>query len=105
MRRLFISLFILLIAVAVNGQQLTVGTYNIRNHNHDDELAGNGWSRRCPVISQLVTFNDFDIWGSQEVLHDQLLDLLQAMPQYGYLGVGRDDGKTGGEYSPIFYKK
>jgi len=27
------------------------------------------------------------------------------MPQYGYLGVGRDDGKTGGEYAPIFYKK
>ena len=98
-------LFLLFVAAAVNAQQLTVGTYNVRNHNHEDELQGNGWSQRCPVISELVTFNDFDIWGAQEVLHDQLNDLLSALPQYGYLGVGRDDGKTKGEYAPIFYKK
>jgi endonuclease/exonuclease/phosphatase family metal-dependent hydrolase len=110
MRKVFLFLIlaiaILLLAVTpTNAQQLTVGTYNIRNHNHEDELQGNGWSQRCPVISKLVTFNDFDIWGAQEVLHDQLNDLVSAMPQYGYLGVGRDDGKTKGEYAPIFYKK
>jgi endonuclease/exonuclease/phosphatase family metal-dependent hydrolase len=105
MRRLLVLFFQLLIVVSISAQQLIVGTYNLRNHNHDDELQGDGWSQRCPVISKLVTFNDFDIWGAQEVLHDQLNDLLSAMPQYGYLGVGRDDGKTGGEYAPIFYKK
>ena len=105
MRRLLVLFFQLLVVVSISAQQLIVGTYNLRNHNHDDELQGNGWSQRCPVISQLVTFNDFDVWGAQEVLHDQLNDLLSAMPQYGYLGVGRDDGKTGGEYAPIFYKK
>jgi endonuclease/exonuclease/phosphatase family metal-dependent hydrolase len=105
MRRLLVLFFQLLVVVSISAQQLIVGTYNLRNHNHDDELQGNGWSQRCPVISQLVTFNDFDVWGAQEVLHDQLNDLLLAMPQYGYLGVGRDDGKTGGEYAPIFYKK
>jgi endonuclease/exonuclease/phosphatase family metal-dependent hydrolase len=105
MRKIILGLIFLLSVVGVGAQQLTVGTYNIRNHNHSDELSGNGWSRRCPVISQLVTFNDFDLWGAQEVLHDQLEDLLSAMPQYGYLGVGRDDGKTEGEYAPIFYKK
>jgi endonuclease/exonuclease/phosphatase family metal-dependent hydrolase len=105
MRKGLMFLFLLFVVAAVNAQQLTVGTYNVRNHNHEDELQGNGWSQRCPVISELVTFNDFDIWGAQEVLHDQLNDLLSALPQYGYLGVGRDDGKTGGEYAPIFYKK
>ncbi|MCH3992653.1 MAG: endonuclease/exonuclease/phosphatase family protein [Prevotella sp.] len=105
MRKGLMFLFLLFVAAAVNAQQLTVGTYNVRNHNHEDELQGNGWSQRCPVISELVTFNDFDIWGAQEVLHDQLNDLLSALPQYGYLGVGRDDGKTKGEYAPIFYKK
>jgi endonuclease/exonuclease/phosphatase family metal-dependent hydrolase len=105
MRRLLVLFFQLLVVVSISAQQLIVGTYNLRNHNHDDELQGDGWSQRCPVISKLVTFNDFDIWGAQEVLHDQLNDLLSAMPQYGYLGVGRDDGKTGGEYAPIFYKK
>jgi endonuclease/exonuclease/phosphatase family metal-dependent hydrolase len=28
-----------------------------------------------------------------------------GLPEYAYVGVGRDDGKTGGEYSPVFYKK
>ena len=32
-------------------------------------------------------------------------DLLAGLPDYYYVGVGRDDGKTKGEYSAIFYKK
>jgi endonuclease/exonuclease/phosphatase family metal-dependent hydrolase len=106
MKKKIIIFFILLqVVVCASAQQLTVGTYNVRNHNHEDELQGNGWSQRCPVISELITFNDFDIWGAQEVLHDQLEDLLSGMPQYSYLGVGRDDGKSKGEYAPVFYKK
>ena len=27
------------------------------------------------------------------------------MPQYSYVGVGREDGKSAEEYAPIFYKK
>ena len=37
--------------------------------------------------------------------HNQLEDMLNALPQYSYIGVGRDDGKTKGEYAPIFYRK
>jgi len=33
------------------------------------------------------------------------MDILKALPQYGYIGVGRDDGKEKGEYSAILYKK
>jgi len=32
-------------------------------------------------------------------------DLLAGLPDYYYVGVGRDDGKTMGEYSAIFFKK
>lgn len=45
----------------------------------------------------------------QEVLHGQLLDLHSMLNEHSpdekwkYIGVGRDDGKTKGEYSPIFY--
>ena len=46
-----------------------------------------------------------DVVGMQEVLHPQLLDLLERLPQYDYVGVGRADGKTRGEYSPIFFLK
>lgn len=89
----------------VSAQDLIIGTYNLRNDNQSDAKNGNGWARRYPVIAQLILFNDFDIIGTQEVLHNQLEDLLGQLPEYSSVGVGRDDGKTKGEYAPIFYKK
>jgi len=100
---IFIS-FILVVGIA-NAQDLTVGSYNIRYDNSGDKKNGNGWERRCPIMSQQILFNDFDIFGAQEVLHNQLEDLLAHLPQYAHIGVGRDDGETKGEYAPIFYKK
>jgi endonuclease/exonuclease/phosphatase family metal-dependent hydrolase len=44
----------------------------------------------------------------QEVLHPQLEDLLCETfsgNDWNYIGVGRDDGATKGEYSPIFYSR
>jgi len=90
---------------ALFAQTLTVATYNIRNENQGDVANGNGWKQRYPVITQLIRFNDFDIFGCQEVLNGQLKDMLNQMPEYNFIGVGRDDGLEKGEYSPIFYKK
>ncbi|MEA4935346.1 MAG: endonuclease/exonuclease/phosphatase family protein [Paludibacter sp.] len=89
----------------ISAQKINVATYNIRNDNQGDVINGNGWKQRCPVICQLIQFHEFDIFGSQEVKKNQLDDMLNAMPEYGYVGVGRDDGKDKGEYSPIFYNK
>ena len=100
---IFIS-FLLIVGIA-NAQDLTIGSYNIRYDNNGDKEKGDGWDKRCPVLSQQVLFNDFDIFGAQEVLHNQLEDLLKNLPQYAHIGVGRDDGITKGEYAPIFYKK
>ena len=41
----------------------------------------------------------------KEVLHDQLEDLRRLLPQYEFIGVGRDDGKAGGEYNPIMFHR
>jgi endonuclease/exonuclease/phosphatase family metal-dependent hydrolase len=86
-------------------QELTVATYNIRLYSQDDAKNGNGWEKRRQAVIDLIKFNDFDIFGSQEVVHNQLEDMLKGMPDYAYIGVGRTDGKTKGEYSPVFYKK
>ena len=86
-------------------QKLTTASYNIRYDNKSDVAAGNGWGKRLPVIADLIRFNDFEIFGAQEVLHNQLDDLLTELPGYGSIGVGRDDGKEKGEYAPIFFKK
>lgn len=104
MKRIFLALF-LLVGLSLQGQELTVGSYNIRYANDDDAARGNAWSQRCPIICNQIMFYDFDVFGAQEVLHPQLLDMLKELPCYDYVGVGRDDGKTEGEYAPIFYKK
>lgn len=89
----------------LSAQDLYIGQYNIRNANAKDSAAGNGWERRCPVVCDILRAESFDIFGSQEVLHGQMEDLRAALPQYESIGVGRNDGKTGGEYAPIFYNK
>lgn len=107
MKQVAIALLVLVLAglSSAKAEELTVASFNVRYHNEGDSIDGNGWQQRCPVICDLIRFNDFQVFGAQEVLHDQLLDLLQNLPGYGYVGVGRDDGKTKGEYAPIFYQK
>lgn len=100
-----VFIFLFVCSIALQAQMLTIGTYNIRYHNSGDSIAGNGWYQRLPYICGLIRTNDFDILGSQEVLADQLKDLLNGLPEYAYIGVGRDDGKSAGEFAPIFYKK
>ena len=91
--------------MSLNAQKLFVGTYNIRNENGSDAKNGNGWDNRVGVICGQVNFEDPDIFGTQEVLHDQVVDLKTGLDGYDYIGVGRDDGKEAGEYECIWYKK
>ena len=90
--------------VSTLSAQMLVGTYNIRNKNNGDSIKGNVWQKRCQVICDQVNFMSPDIFGTQEVLHGQLMDMLGCLDGYDYIGVGRDDGKTAGEYAAIFYK-
>lgn len=111
MKNVILTAVMLLFGIAESAAQssaslpLTVASYNIRNANNGDRDQGNGWEKRCPVMCNLIKFNDFDIFGTQEVLHQQLTDMLATLTDYGYVGVGRDDGKGKGEYSPILYKR
>ena len=91
-------------AVMQLSAQMLVGSYNIRYKNGGDSVKGNVWEKRCQVICDQVNFMSPDIFGAQEVLHTQLVDMLAALDGYDYIGVGRDDGNTAGEYAAIFYK-
>jgi len=53
----------------------------------------------------LIRFHEADIFGLQEALIGQIQDINKVLPEYDWIGVGRDDGKEAGEYSPIFYRK
>ena len=80
-------------------------TFNIRLQNDGDEKAGYGWSVRKDRVANYIKENHIEVVGMQEVLHTQLEDLLARLPEYDYVGVGRTDGATKGEYSPVFFLK
>ena len=103
--RLPLVLLAFLLPQTMSGQEMLVGSYNIRNKNDGDSLRGNLWSKRCQVICDQVRFMAPAVLGTQEVLHTQLTDMLQRLDGYGYIGVGRDDGKEGGEYAAILYDR
>lgn len=102
-KRIHILLIFLVLAGPGYSQVLRIATYNMRYDNAGDSL--NPWKDRLPVITQMIRFHDFDIFGGQELLHHQVEGLAKNLTEYGYNGVGRDDGATKGEYSPVFYKK
>ena len=104
MKRIGLLMFIFAIAVMQLSAQMLVGSYNIRYKNDADSINGNVWAKRCQVICDQVNFMAPDIFGAQEVLKNQLDDMLARLDGYDYIGVGRDDGKTEGEFAAIFYK-
>ena len=103
-RRLTALLLCSMLCLIAGAQELTVGTYNIRNNANSDSLKGNGWQERCPAMCAQIKWERPDILGMQEVLHAQLTDLATGLPAYRWIGVGRDDGMEGGEYAAIFYR-
>ncbi len=104
MKKIYFTALLVLVASQLLSAQMLVGTYNIRLKVASDSLKGEVWNKRCQVMCDQVNFMAPAIFGAQEVLHVQLLDMLDRLDGYDYIGVGRDDGVTGGEYSAIFYK-
>ncbi|PIA80250.1 endonuclease/exonuclease/phosphatase [Gaetbulibacter sp. 4G1] len=84
-------------------QSYKVMTYNIRYDNPND--GDNQWSKRKAFLSNQIAYNNPDVFGIQEGLEHQVRYLDSIFTEYNYVGVGRDDGKTKGEYSAIFYNK
>lgn len=103
MKRFQIFLSLLVVVMNMSAQML-VGSYNIRYKNDGDSVNGNVWGKRCQVICDQLNFMSPEIFGAQEVLHGQLIDMIKCLDGYDYIGVGRDDGKQQGEYAAIFYK-
>lgn len=104
MNRFYLTVILSLATVTSLSAQMLVGSYNIRYKASSDSINGNLWQKRCQVMCDQVNFMSPDIFGAQEVLHVQLVDMLAGLDGYDYIGVGRDDGKTAGEYAAIFYK-
>ncbi|MDT0678289.1 endonuclease/exonuclease/phosphatase family protein [Autumnicola musiva] len=77
-------------------------TYNIKYANEND--GENSWSKRKAALTGLLRFYNPDILGLQEAMLGQLEYFQSNLNEYNYIGVGRKNGKTEGEFSPILYK-
>ena len=84
---------------------ITVITYNIRYAGDEKSEGINSWNNRKELVASIIKTYNADIVGLQEALKIQLDDLTKLLPDFIWVGVGRDDGVEGGEYSAIFYNK
>ncbi|HLP17642.1 MAG TPA: endonuclease/exonuclease/phosphatase family protein [Bacteroidota bacterium] len=82
---------------------LRVMTFNIRWNNPDDEA--NKWENRRANLVSMIRFHKADLVGLQEAKKEQLDYIMAELPEYGWYGVGRDDGTEAGEYSAVIYRK
>ena len=78
-----------------------VMSFNIRYGTAND--GQNRWENRREMVSDVLRKYQPAVVGLQEALRFQIDQIRQALPKYGQIGVGRDDGKTKGEYSAILY--
>ncbi len=92
---------------ADNGPRVTgdlrVMTFNIRYGTAND--GDNHWKHRRDLVIEVLRQRRPDVVGLQEALRFQMDAIRAALPEYGEVGVGRDDGKARGEYSAILYLK
>lgn len=100
-KAVFLVLIILMYSCKSEKETYKIMTYNIRYDNPND--GENQWSKRKEFLSNQVRFFQPDIFGIQEGLYNQVTYLDSVFVDYNYIGVGRDDGKTKGEFSAIFY--
>lgn len=81
---------------------IDIMTFNIRMGSAAD--GKNHWSHRRTMLFDLLRKQKPDLIGIQEALDFQINEILDALPEYAVVGVGRDDGKLKGEYSAILFR-
>ncbi len=85
------------------GDTLRVLSFNIRYDNPED--GPDAWPHRKEAVAEMIRSRAVDVAGLQEALKGQIDDLQALLPEYAWLGVGREDGMEQGEFAPIFYRR
>jgi endonuclease/exonuclease/phosphatase family metal-dependent hydrolase len=101
-KTLFSFMMVLVFFSSISGQNVKLITYNIRLDVASD--GENSWFNRREYLCSQLAFYEPDVFGIQEALPNQVTDISTMLPQYDYVGIGRD-GFGKGESSNIFFKK
>lgn len=103
MKKNLLTFTLIVFSLIASAQELSLMTYNIRYATVND--GENQWEKRKEYVSEQLLFYAPDIFGIQEGLADQVNYLDKSLTSYAFVGVGRDDGKSKGEYCALFYNK
>jgi endonuclease/exonuclease/phosphatase family metal-dependent hydrolase len=107
-RRAFLLVFVVVLtalapATAQERAPLTVMTFNIRYGTAND--GENRWPLRKDFMFDVMKEQNADLVGLQEALDFQIDEIVAAIPAYGVIGVGRNDGARKGEYAAILFRR
>lgn len=80
-----------------------VMSFNIRLNTAGD--GPNAWPYRKDLVASMLHLHRPDVVGLQEALPAQVDDLAARLPDFAWVGVGRDDGARQGEFAAIFYRR
>lgn len=86
---------------ASTGIPLCVMTFNLR---YASPTPPNSWPERRPVMRDCIRHVGPDLIGTQEGLFPQLKDLASDLPDYAWIGQGREGGSHG-EFMAVFYRR
>ena len=78
-----------------------VMSFNLRYCDDEEGSVKN----RSVISKAIIEQYSPDSVGVQEATTEWMETLDKELTSYAWVGVGRDDGATKGEYAPIFYKK
>ena len=78
--------------------KIKVASFNIQMAATPEKVY---WQTRKDAAKNLLAYHKFDIFGCQETYLHQIKSVIPE--GYSFIGVGRNDGREAGEYSPVIY--
>jgi endonuclease/exonuclease/phosphatase family metal-dependent hydrolase len=81
-----------------------VMSFNVR-YDADGDEGPRDWTRRRELVASVIRFHRPDVVGLQEPLEHQFEYLQRELPAYNWVGMGRDDGRSAGEFGPVGYRR
>jgi endonuclease/exonuclease/phosphatase family metal-dependent hydrolase len=81
--------------------EIVVMSYNLR---YASTNRPNAWPDRRPLVKEVIEKYAPDIFGTQEGVYSQLKDVANDLPDYEWIGLGRDGGSRG-EFMAVFYRR
>lgn len=96
-----LTLLLLFVFASADAQNLKIMSYNLRvDFGGDGE---NNWEFRRDFLASQLKFYEPDFIGTQEGKAHQLKFIDSLLTDYTFIGLSRDNSKTDGEFSAIFY--